>query len=223
MSHLPVSEDPMFKNIARQRLGCLFRMTIMGLVSVGLVTALGFWLVKDTVRGQAEVGAIFDADYVAEVPEHFYPYTYSKFFGSYLIVFWSKAHMLDEHRTSSVFGIHWRSDWQGKQVKDVEQETLGALEKRLDRNEFRTTNYEAIQVEKDGETLTIHRFRGLSRIDESFAEAVTCYRYIMGPDGPVQVMTLGLVATFPEQDQLDLVASVASKNPLEASTQKGQP
>lgn len=223
MSDLPISEDPMFKNIGRKRFGCLLRMTIMGLISVGLVTALGFWLVKDTVRGEEEVGAIFNADYTAEVPDHFYPYTYSKFFGSYLIVFWSKEHMLDEFRTSSVFGIHWRSDWEGKQIEDIEQKTLEELEGRLDRNEFRTTHYEAIQVERDGETLTIHRFRGLSRIDESFAEAVTCYRYMMGPDGPVQVMTLGLAETFPEQDQIDLVASVSSKKPFVTSAQKGQP
>lgn len=211
MSTTPIHEDPMFKNLTAQRFGCLARMMIMGLVSIGLVVALGFWLVKDTERDPELVGARFTDHFSADIPEHFFPYTYSKFFGSYLIVYWSNEHKLDENRTSSVFGLHWRSKWQDQTVAEVEKTALAELEQRLDRNEFRTTNYEALEVETDGQTVTIHRFRGLSRIDETFAEAVTCYRYMQGPDGPVQVMTLGLAETFPEQDQLDLVASVRLK------------
>jgi hypothetical protein len=211
---IPIEQDPMFRNIGRQRLGCLVRMLLMGLVSAGLLTALGFWLVKDTIRDRETVGKMFAADFSADIPEHFFPYTYSKFFGTYLIVFWSEEHKLDEHRTSSVFGLHWLSDWQGKTVAEVEAQALQELEARLDRNEFRTTDYAAVKVQHGDETVIVHRFRGLTRLDESFAEAVTCYRYMMGPDGPVQVMTLGLTETFSEEDQLALVASAKTKNPL---------
>lgn len=191
------------------RRSCIFKLVLVW-VSIGL----GISLVMMIVRGSAvtepeEIEAVV-SDYLLEksFPADFEPYRVNHFMGVTVMAYWDMSRVREDGRSFSVISMVTKSEWQDEDPQTLFPELIEALPEQLDRNEFHAEDQQVLSREIDGETVEVHVYRGKSRLDAGLKDAVSCFRFLKTAAGPLQVQSLGLTETFPEDQQVEALFSL---------------
>ena len=194
-------------NRSRQR-GCIIKMIVGWLILGAIIITVMIVIRTVVIRDQTQIQEHLDTIVETDFPEGFYPYSMNRFLGIKLISFWHREHVREDGRTTSVVAIYSEKEWQNHTVEEVEEVALENMEKRLERNEFVVLERAKKTVDRDGEQVSVWVFSGNTWINEDRFPATTCYRFMQGPDGPLQIHSIGLNKNFPESMQLQAVSSV---------------
>lgn len=193
----------------KRRVSCLIRLLIcwfslMGIIIIGMI-----FIRSNVVREQAPIDAYVAKIFTMELPPGFNAYSMSTFFKTTTISYWDQNHLREDGRTTSLIAMYSEKRWADKTIEEIEALALPKLEHRLERNSFHTDKYDVVTFEQHGKTVKIHRHRGQTRMDEKLVAGTTCFRYVMTPDGPMQIQTMGFESDFPEETQLKFLKSLA--------------
>ncbi|MDJ0837903.1 MAG: hypothetical protein QNK37_15420 [Acidobacteriota bacterium] len=201
------------QRIKRAKRGCFIAlMPLWVVLSLALILG-GFFLAGKVERDAAVIEAHVSDILDMNLPEGFYAFSKNSFMGTEAISFYHKDHLREDGRTTSLISIQRERSWGDLSVEALTQKVLPVLQSRLARREFEVEEKVTEKVKVDGETLTIYRFSGRQLMDEEVLKATTCFRFVMGPRGPVQLQTMGLNTTFPAEDQVKLLAGIKPKKP----------
>ena len=212
MTELDAQQQNIDLHRAKKR-SCIVRMIMMWLFIGAVVILAIIYFRSKVVRDSVQIQAYLDDNYNMALPEGFFPYSMNNFMGVFLVSFWDKANVREDGRSKNVLSIFSKSDWHGKKLEQVLEDALDSLPKLLAKNEFHTEEKSVETVELDGEQITIYRFKGQANLDDVLVNATTSFRYMLGPQGPVQLQALGPEETFPESVQLTTLASFKALRP----------
>ena len=146
-----------------------------------------------------------------ELPEGFYPFSMNSFLGTKAISFYHRDHIREDGRTTSVVSIQREWGWRDMTLKELEARVFKDIELRLEKREFKITKLIPVKMDQGSETFYVYHYSGRQLIDEEAFPAHTCFRFMMGPDGPFQVQSMGLEDSFPAKEQLATLGSLRSK------------
>ena len=206
-----LSEEEAIALHRAKRRSCIFKLILIWF-SIGATIILVMVYTRSRVnRDPATIQQAVDQFLSMELPPAFYPYSMNDFMGVKLYVYYHEEHLREDGRTTSVFAINIDDRWADQSLEEVRQDFVEDLPKRLNRREFRVKDHRVETVERNGQRIEIDVFTGIQLIDQDFVDGVACFRFVMGPEGPVQAHTLGLRRTFPAEDQIALLASMDLK------------
>jgi len=196
--------------MAQRRRSCFFTIIGLWFAILGVILIVMF-----LVRGKLvtrEPDQIFEkASQLVQftLPDRFVPYSMTSLFGKKVMAFWDQNHVREDGRALAVIAVFTDSDWQDSTPDLLESEFKENAKKRLLENDFRVLNERQVQWEKDGVQHHFLLFEGRQQLDDTLEDATSCYRYLDGPDGPVQVYTLGINRAFSLDEQVKFLKSVA--------------
>lgn len=186
-----------------RRRSCIFRLliiwfTIMVLVIVGII-----FVRSNAIRDPGEVLAK-TGEYVrvGQLPQGFYPYSHTSFFGMSLSVFYHEKHIREDGRTTSIVAVNIDSRFEGESIVAARNQLFKKLETRLEKREFKVRNRNSRKVMQNGQEIEIFIFEGTHLMEKDHLPATTCYRFLEGPEGPIYIHTMGLNRSFGVEDQI---------------------
>jgi hypothetical protein len=198
-----------------KRRSCIFKLILIWF-SIGAVIILVMIYTRSKVnRDPEQIQSALDQIMTIDLPEAFYPYSMNDFLGVKLFVFNHSGHLREDGRTTSVLAINIDNRWEDQSVAEARAGFVEGLPDQLNKREFRVKEQRVEVVEDNGERIEIDVFTGIQLLGDDYVDGVACFRFLMGPDGPIQVHTLGLKRNFPAKDQAAILASVRVKAPKE--------
>ncbi len=195
---------------ARRR-SCVFKLLIMWFTIMAAVILVMIFIRSRVTREPDQIMDMVAQHMTFNPPEGFFPYRASRFAGSRAISFWDQRRLREDGRTTSVIAMYSRESWQDRPLEEVAAQALPDLEKRLDRNEFRANSKETRTIEREGRTVVVHVFRGMTKIDADYYEAVSCFLFLQSPTDIWQIQTLGLAESFDEEAQAEILSSIVAR------------
>lgn len=199
------------QQLKRFKRGCLISlMPVWFFLVLGLILLVVF-LVSEVERDPRAIEAHVAEFVDIQIPEGFYPFSHNNFMGTEAISYYHRKHVRGDGRTTSVISIQMDRKWRKYTVEELEHRILSQLEARLTSREFQIEEVNPHKIEKDGESFFIFLFRGRQLMDEEILKAVSCFRFMEGPNGPFQVQTMGLLESFPPEEQIAVLSSMKSK------------
>ncbi len=198
--------------IRADRRGCILRLLAIWFTIFLVVVGVMIFVRSRSNRDPEAVAARVDQLIACELPAGFRPYSRNHFLGVELLVFWNDDHAREDGRTTSVLAIYREDDWRGKSVEEVAGSVMEKLENKLDRNEFRVKEREEHHRRVAGQPVLIYVLRGIHKIEDKFENATTCYSFWQGPEGPLQIHSMGLDQSFDAEAQLSFFSTVRPRS-----------
>lgn len=194
-----------------KRRGCIILIIISWLVLGGTIV-IGMIFVRSNVnRNAEEIAQFMETRFELNLPDGFEPYSMNHFFGAHVITYWDMNNVREDGRTKNVLGIYREDDWHGKKLSSMEERLVGRLEGLLAKNEFGVESQQKEVIARDGERITIYCFIGKATLDDVVVDAVSCFRFMEDPEGPIQFQTLGPTELFPLEKQMATLAGIRVK------------
>ena len=196
----------------KQRRGCILKLLMVWL-TIGAVIIITIIYVRHISVTREPKAIMADLSRFMDVtlPEGFYPYSMNKLMGVKLYSFWNEKHKREDGRTTSVIAVYFDDRWRDMRVEEAQAMFFDDLEERLSKREFRVKSKREERVVSDGEAIVIHVFSGIQLMEDTFVEATACYRFLQGPEGPLQIHAMGLDETFGPEQQVHAIAAFKIK------------
>ena len=207
---MPELSEQELQRIAYRR-GCILKALIAWFSILALIILVMIFVRSRVNRNPEEIAKYVDGLISMELPPGFRPYSKNYFKGVHLVSYWDVERVREDGRTSGVFAIYFEDAWKNRTLEDIEKEVVADLKRKLTRQEFRTHAQTKERVLVDGQEITIHMFSGLTRYEDQYLEAATCYRFLQGSQGIIQVHTMSLLETLSEQDQINFLSTIKAK------------
>jgi len=211
-------ENTALEHYRQRKRGCIVKVLIAWFTMGTALVMLMIYTRGHVERDPERIRAFADTLVTMDLPQGFYPYSMTHFENSWfffpglsVISYWDAAHVREDGRPTSVISLFSDQKWQKQNAAAVEADMANDLTARLERVEFHSEDHSREQVTVNGETFTIFRFTGTQALDADLVKATSCFRFLQGPRGPIQVQTLGLEENFPAERQIATLATFKAR------------